>query len=136
MLIDHTRDYTRASGVLYDPANVETTTPILFFTRWLTLTSRIARMFVTFGRVPMFFYILQWISSRVFGLLVAAAYHREFSYFFSTPFDNIPNITAFGGPLWLTCVCWLAGAVLIWLPCRWYAALKARRKDLTLLRYL
>lgn len=100
------------------------------------LTSQLARVFVTFGRVPMFFYILQWISAHVFGLLVAAAYGRGFTYFFNTPFDDSGNITEFGGPLWLTYLCWIAGAIIVYFPCRWYAGLKARRKDLTLLRYL
>lgn len=100
------------------------------------LTGMLSRVFVTFGRVPMFFYILQWISAHVFGLLVAAAYGRDYAYFFNTPFDDNSGITAFGGPLWLTYACWIAGAIIIYVPCRWYAALKARRKDLTLLRYL
>lgn len=100
------------------------------------LTGMLSRVFVTFGRVPMFFYILQWISAHVFGLLVAAAYGRGYAYFFHTPFDDNSGITAFGGPLWLTYACWIAGAIIIYVPCRWYAGLKARRKDLTLLRYL
>ena len=102
-----------------------------------SLTGLASRVFVIFGRVPMFFYLLQWISAHVFGLIVAAAYGRDFGYFFRTPVDGFGiNMTEFGGPLWLTYLCWIAGAVILYFPCRWYAGLKARRKDLTLLRYL
>jgi hypothetical protein len=30
----------------------------------------------------------------------------------------------------------LLGVVVLYFPCRWYAGVKARRKDLVLLRYL
>ena len=36
MAIDHLRDYIYYSGPLTDPTNMVTTTPILFFTRWIT----------------------------------------------------------------------------------------------------
>ena len=36
MALDHTRDYFHIDAVTQDPLNLETTTPILFFTRWIT----------------------------------------------------------------------------------------------------
>ena len=36
MALDHTRDYFHAGGMTGDPTNMETTTPFLFFTRWIT----------------------------------------------------------------------------------------------------
>ena len=33
---DHTRDFFHLNGVTSDPTNMATTTPILFFTRWIT----------------------------------------------------------------------------------------------------
>jgi uncharacterized membrane protein len=36
MALDHTRDFLHFSGPQYDPTNMATTTPILFFTRWIT----------------------------------------------------------------------------------------------------
>lgn len=36
MAIDHTRDYFHIAGSVNDPTNLATTTPILFFTRWIT----------------------------------------------------------------------------------------------------
>jgi uncharacterized membrane protein len=33
MLLDHTRDFTHASGMLYDPLDSTKTTPIVYLTR-------------------------------------------------------------------------------------------------------
>lgn len=36
MALDHTRDFFHATALTEDPLNLQTTTPILFFTRWIT----------------------------------------------------------------------------------------------------
>lgn len=36
MALDHTREYFHIAGMTGDPTNLATTTPILFFTRWIT----------------------------------------------------------------------------------------------------
>ena len=36
MALDHVRDYFHAGAFLYDPLDLEKTSPILFFTRWIT----------------------------------------------------------------------------------------------------
>ena len=36
MALDHTRDFFNNAGAFNDPTNMATTTPILFFTRWIT----------------------------------------------------------------------------------------------------
>jgi uncharacterized membrane protein len=36
MALDHTRDYFHAPAFLEDPLNLQTTTPALFATRWIT----------------------------------------------------------------------------------------------------
>src|SRR5688572_31845478 len=36
MALDHTRDFFHITGMSEDPLNMTTTTPILFFTRWIT----------------------------------------------------------------------------------------------------
>lgn len=100
-------------------------------------TNPIARALVTYGRVPMFFYLLQWLWARTMGVFVALAYGGQLALFRMNPVDMFTNpITKHGGPLWLTWTCWLLGAILLYVPCRWYAELKGRRKDLVMLRYL
>jgi uncharacterized membrane protein len=36
MALDHTRDYFNADAFLYDPLDLQKTTVLLFFTRWIT----------------------------------------------------------------------------------------------------
>ena len=36
MALDHVRDYTNLGYLFVDPTNLDTTTPLLFFTRWIT----------------------------------------------------------------------------------------------------
>ena len=36
MALDHVRDYYHADAFIFDPLNLEKTTPVLFFTRWIT----------------------------------------------------------------------------------------------------
>jgi uncharacterized membrane protein len=36
MVLDHTRDYVHTGGLVADPTNLATTTPMLFLTRWVT----------------------------------------------------------------------------------------------------
>lgn len=36
MALDHVRDYFHETAMVDDPLNLETTTPVLYFTRWIT----------------------------------------------------------------------------------------------------
>src|ERR1044071_4773620 len=36
MALDHTRDFMHVTSLTQNPTNLDTTTPMLFFTRWIT----------------------------------------------------------------------------------------------------
>ena len=36
MALDHVRDYFHADALIYDPTDLSQTSPVLFFTRWIT----------------------------------------------------------------------------------------------------
>jgi uncharacterized membrane protein len=101
------------------------------------LTGPLARVFITYGRVPMFYYLLQWLWAFWCGVLITSAAGLPIAGYFGTrsgSFFGPPPV--FGGTLSQVYVCWALGAVVLYFPCRWYAGVKARRKDLVLLRYL
>ena len=111
---------------------------LLSYLEGRTLTNPLARAFVTYGRVPMFFYLLQWVWAHLCGMAVTASRGMSRVPYFQSRGETFLGAPApvFGGSLRDVYVCWLLGAVVLYFPCRWYAAVKARRKDLVLLRYL
>ena len=108
---------------------------------WLegrALSSWASRALVTFGRVPMFFYLLQWATAHIAGILVSALLGKSIAPYFMNDVDffALDPLPDMGGPLWMVYACWALGTLLLYFPCRWYAGVKARRKDLAILRYL
>ena len=118
-----------------------TLAPCMLFLSYLdgrALTHPLERVLVTYGRVPMFFYLLQWVWAHLCGMAVTAAHGMSLAPYFQSRGETFLGAPApvFGGSLRDVYVCWFLGVVVLYFPCRWYAAVKARRRDLVLLRYL
>jgi uncharacterized membrane protein len=90
---------------------------------WLT------NALVTYGRVPLFFYICQWIWAHTSGYLLTVVSGKSSDFYFALPGpgQQIPKDAGFD--LWVVYAVWIAGAIAIYPVCRWYAGLKARRRD-------
>jgi uncharacterized membrane protein len=88
-----------------------------------------SRPLVVFGRVPLFFYLLQWPLAHGAGILANVIAGKSFDYLFLTPpaiFSAPPGV---GFRLWVVYVCW-ACIILVEYPlCRWFAGVKQRRRD-------
>jgi uncharacterized membrane protein len=90
----------------------------------------LSRVFITFGRVPFFFYIGQWIVAH--GLAVLACYLAgqplgwQFVGLLGRPSPNPGNL---GFSLWVVYAFWFLGLLLLYPLCRWFAEVKRRRKD-------
>ncbi|WP_095151439.1 DUF1624 domain-containing protein [Pseudomonas sp. Irchel s3b5] len=84
--------------------------------RWISVLA-------VFGAAPMFFYILHLYVLKVLYLACVAILGLNQGSFFG--FDGV-------GMVWLTAV---SLAVVLYWPVRWFAALKARRRDITWLKY-
>ncbi len=86
---------------------------------------------VTFGRVPFFFYVLQWITAHVSGMIVTAILGKSLAPYFMHILDyfSVQPPPDFGGPLWTVYVCWILSLLAIYPLCRWFAGVKARRRD-------
>lgn len=90
--------------------------------------SGIVRALTTYGRVPLFFYLLQWTYAKVAGYLIAYFAGQTTAIFTQFPFDwDLETARGFGLPV--TYAVWGAGVVLLYWPCRWFAGVKARRRD-------
>jgi len=111
---------------------------VLSFLQGRTFTNPLARAFVTYGRVPMFFYLLQWMWAHGCGLLFSAINDMPLAAHFQSRAETFLGAPppVFGGTLRDVYLCWFVGAIVLYFPCRWYAGVKARRKDLVVLRYL
>jgi uncharacterized membrane protein len=99
------------------------------FERWKN-DSRPRAVLVTFGRVPLFFYVMQWITSHGAAVVLGMLAGKSVAYLFRNPpefFTTAPRDAGF--PLWVTWAAWIAGVALLYPLCRWYAGVKARRKD-------
>ena len=84
---------------------------------------------VTFGRVPLFFYLLQWPTSHGISVLLHLAFGKPVRWLFQTPLDwnNAPPGTGFSlGVVYLS---WIAGVLLLYPLCKWFAGVKQRRRE-------
>jgi len=90
----------------------------------------LSRVLITFGRVPMIFYVGQWLTAH--GLAVIAGYlaGQPIGWQFVGPIEQPrPNPGNLGFSLWVVYVFWLLGLLLLYPLCRWFAELKRRRRD-------
>jgi uncharacterized membrane protein len=89
----------------------------------------IARMLITYGKVPLFFYILQWLYSHTAGYVLSVIAGKPTSIYFQLPGPGAAAPDNVGFNLLTVWAVWLAGVLLIYPLCKWYAGVKARRTD-------
>jgi hypothetical protein len=89
----------------------------------------------TFGRVPLFYYLLQIPLIHLVALLVwylrEGSVHSE--YFATAPYVSVPAEHRWGLPLLY--LVFVTVVALLYFPCRWFASMKARHRECWL-RYL
>jgi uncharacterized membrane protein len=88
-----------------------------------------AQVLTTFGRVPMFYYLLHIplihaLALVVFLLRDGAAHAERFA---TAPYVSMPPDQRWG--LGLLYVVWFVAVAILYPLCRWYAQVKARRPD-------
>jgi uncharacterized membrane protein len=87
---------------------------------------RLGQIFVTFGRVPLFYYLLH------VALIVPAAAVFFFAGQALGVYGSIDEVRRAGGlhvPLWGVYLLWLTAVTILYFPCRWFARVKARSRS-------
>jgi uncharacterized membrane protein len=90
---------------------------------------RLRNFFVTFGRVPLFFYLLQWPAAHLIAVIVHAAAGKPWRWMFGRLIGVEPPPPGVGFNLAVVYACWLVGVLLLYPLCKWFAGVKARRRD-------
>jgi uncharacterized membrane protein len=83
---------------------------------------------LTFGRVPMFFYVLHLYLIHWSAIAVAALAGQPARWLFhGAIFGETPDNYGYG--LGMVYVMWVVVLLLLYFPCRWFADLKQRKRD-------
>jgi len=96
-----------------------------------TLGARLRAALVTFGRVPLFFYLLQWYTAHLIAIALGLIARQPVAWQWQSPIDKFtsPPPAGVGFRLWVVYLCWIAGVLLLYPLCKWFAGVKARRRD-------
>jgi uncharacterized membrane protein len=97
----------------------------------MTFPRGLGAIVVTFGRVPFFFYVLQWVGTHIIGIIVTLLRGGDLTPYFMHILDvfRLSPAPVMGGPLWMVYVCWILVVITLYPICRWFAGVKARRRD-------
>jgi uncharacterized membrane protein len=92
---------------------------------------KLSNVFVTYGRVPLFFYLLQWPTAHLISVLLHWLAGKPVKWLFTSPLDlfSNPPPQGIGFSLAVVYAAWLTGVILLYPLCKWFAGVKARRKD-------
>ena len=93
---------------------------------------RLARPFVVFGRVPMFYYLLHVPLMHLVAVLFAYAKYGRAEWLFVNwppPGQPQPEPPGYGYDLWAVYLIWLGVVLALYPLCRWFAGVKSRRRD-------
>ena len=104
--------------------------PSLLLLAWLdrdTVPRALSALW-TFGRVPMFFYVLHLYVIHTLAIIVSALRGQPLHWLLHGGiFGETPP--GYGYDLPFVYAIWMTVVLLLYLPCRWFAELKRKRKD-------
>ena len=97
----------------------------------------IGRVLSTYGRVPLFFYILHLYVIHLGAILLGYLTHQPVDWLFHGGFflNYPPDGQPYGHGLTVVCAMWAAVIVLLYWPCAWFATVKKWHPN-SLLRFL
>ena len=87
------------------------------------------RVCITFGSVPMFYYLLQFPLAHALGVTLSYLAGKDIAFYFRNfpaSFASAPSDAGF--PLWVVYAAWIAGLIILFPLCYWWRNLKRRNK--------
>jgi uncharacterized membrane protein len=90
---------------------------------------RLRAFIETYGRVPFFYYVLHIYLIHGAALLTSMALHQDWRYWIGTKFFLEGDPDGWGVRLVGVYCIWIAVILILYLPCRWFARVKATRRD-------
>jgi uncharacterized membrane protein len=85
-----------------------------------------------FGRVPLFYYVLHIYLIHLCALVAAVILGMNPALFLTDPFGGEGWPASYGFGLPVVYLVWFGIVLLLYYPCRWFADVKRRRKDVWL----
>ncbi|MBK8726738.1 MAG: DUF1624 domain-containing protein [Holophagaceae bacterium] len=103
--------------------------PALLALAWFEGSGRgwLSKACITFGRVPLFYYLLQWPTAHGISWVLHKAAGKPTAWL-SANLDVVPP-AGVGFSLGVVYASWIVGLVLLYPLCVWFAGVKARRKE-------
>jgi uncharacterized membrane protein len=92
----------------------------------------LARPFVVFGRVPLFYYLLHVPLMHLVAIAFSYVKYGRAEWLFVNwppPGQPQPEPPGYGYELWVVYLVWLGVVVALYPLCRWFAGVKSRRRD-------
>jgi len=91
----------------------------------------VAKVITVFGRVPFFYYVLHIPLIHFLALVTSFILHGEVNswLFLNHPMGNPPPPEGYTWSLWTLYAVWGVAVAILYVPCRRFAELKAKRKD-------
>jgi len=84
---------------------------------------------VTIGRVPLFFYLWQWVLAHTAAITTSLIAGKSIGYLFTPPPAIFNALWGVGFHLWTVYLCWACIIAIEYPLCRWFAGVKQRRRD-------
>jgi uncharacterized membrane protein len=94
-----------------------------------SLVGKSREAFITFGRVPLFFYILQWPMAHLTSIAAHLIAGKPIGWMFGSQIGFSGPPSGVGFNLVVVYICWIAGVLLLYPLCKWFAGVKQRRRD-------
>jgi uncharacterized membrane protein len=124
MAMDHVRDFFHLGAMTFSSTDLSRTTPVLFFTRWITHFCLPVFMFAAgmgaflFGQRTTLRQLSRFLLTRGIWFIVLELMVMQFSYNFNFSFRFLVLLLI----LWIFGICMIAMAALVYVPIRWLVA--------------